>query len=171
MTHGAVCDSDAQASLQGGFRVNGFVGWMGTNGQLTFNSHLRTDTYLVPGNKVGDALRRGSKVVDPDCDLYAKKAALVPVDDQVRTFFASHRGQTTRSSYAFVELYQCLQPFTVVEITPSGPRDLEPIPVEGSRIIESGIFRVDQILGPIFDADAVGSCAEGHMTAACHLVD
>jgi hypothetical protein len=170
MTSGAVCDADAQAWLQAGFRVNGYVGWMGENGQLIFNRHLRTDVYLVPGNVVGDALRRGSTVVDPDCDLYADKAALVPVDDNVRTFLASHRGQTTTASYALVERYKSSQPCNVVEVTASGPKLLESQPIEGSIIIESGSFRVDPVLGPIFYADAVGSCSPGKMTAACSLV-
>ena len=173
MTQGKVCDSDVQTWLQADFSVNSFVGWMGQQGrdELLLNSHLRTDAYFAPGNKVGDALRSGSRVVDPDCDLYADKAALVPVSDDIETFFASHLGQHTTSSYAFVERYRSSQPCTVIEITSDGVvRNLESVPIEGSIIIESGKFVHEPVLGSIFYADAVGSCTLGKLTRACRLV-
>jgi hypothetical protein len=170
LTNGAVCDSDAQALLQADFRVDGYVGWLGENVQLGFNPHLRTDAYLAPGNKVGDALRAGHQVIDPPCDRYAVRAALIPVDDTLRTFFWAHQRQTTTSSYALVEYFSSPLPCVVVEITPTGPMELIPLPVEGTIVIETGGMRGDRVLGDIWFTDAVGSCRPGATLPVCQAV-
>jgi hypothetical protein len=162
LTNGAVSDAEAQSLLRADLRANGYIGWMEAHDQVGFNHHLRGDSFIA--GSASDAMKAHQPIEDPACDLYPSKAALVPVDEALRSFLAG-RGFTTARSYALALTYA--GPCTVTAMTPGGARVLSAIPPQGGTGIEVGSVVRDPVLGDIWVAEAGRSCPGGSTLPFC----
>jgi len=167
LTHGGMSDADAAALAIALYRQSAFIGWMEASVQPKFNDHLRdTGEFNTP---VGEASRRGEVVVNPPCDLYPVKVAVVPVDQAILDFQTS-LGYRVTSAFAVVEQYQ--GPCAITAQTPNGPRIVGSFGDPNPPVIETGQVRSDPILGPLYYSESKNVCPPGASggPAACRVL-
>jgi DNA-binding XRE family transcriptional regulator len=153
LTLGAVCDRDAQLWLRADYRSSAYFGWLTANRQVGLDRHLHEDVFLT--GKVGEEVRAGDQVIYDPCYLYAARAALVPVDDQLQHLLMADQQPTTTARYALVEYLAA--PCSTTDIAPGKParRDVSTKP---ETIIEPGVLRNDPLLGDIWYSEALYVC-------------
>lgn len=158
MTNGGLSDADAEALAWAEYRENAFVGWLEAHTQPGLNDHVRVHGLF--NGVLGNTVRAGTSVIDPRCDLYAARMAVVPVDPSVGAFEAG-KGYTVSAPYALVDLYPA-----GCAITTAGGQTL--FSEQSNTVaVETGAIRHDDVLGDIFYAESGRDCAASTQIPAC----
>ena len=162
-TKGAVADADAQKWALAVNRTGVWLRWSEANDQFQLTTHLESPQ--VVNGIVDAAMRRGTRVTDPDCDLFAQRYLLVANDVQGTSFFSSF-GQSIRDMYVFIERYP--GPCAITVDSQSGStQTLLATPVALSSISAGNVLD-DPVLGDIWFGDGAALCTtRGAPTAWC----
>jgi hypothetical protein len=154
-TRGAVGDADAQAWALAANRTGMWLRWSEANDQ--FGLTTRIEGSKVVNAEIDQQMRHGTRVLDPDCDLFAQKYRLFPMTDEGRSFFAAF-GELTHDSYVLVEQYP--GPCAITGKGATGQLQTLLSTPTATVSISAGQAREDPVLGTIWFGDGAGFCTD-----------
>lgn len=162
-TRGAVSDADAQAWALAVNRTGMWLRWSEANDQYALTTYL--EARQVVNATLDQAMRRGTSVIDPDCDLFATQYRLFPLTTEGSAFFTSF-GQATHDSYVFVERYP--GPCAILGKDAAGSTHTLLSTPNSVVSLSAGTVRHDPLLGDIWFGDGAAFCTNsGAPTAWC----
>lgn len=164
-TNGAVSDADARALALAANTTGVWLRWSEANSQYQLTRHI--ESAQVVNASIEQLLRQGTKVVDPDCDLFADKYEVFAMSPEGSAFFQSFGQATDHDAVVLVEYYPgpC-----AIEEQPSGG-SLRTLVATPSAVVSvaTGSVHHDPVLGAIWFADGAAFCSSrGAPNAWCN---
>jgi hypothetical protein len=162
-TQGVVSDTEAQSWATAANRTGIWLRWSELNDQYSLTTRIESSQVI---NATLDKLMRGgTSVIDPDCDLFAQKYVLFPMNSGGTQFFSSF-GETTQDAYVLVEHYP--GPCAILASNPGGGTHTVAATPNPTVSISAGVVRHDPLLGDLWFADGAAFCTDrGAPTSWC----
>ena len=156
MTNGAVSDADAQSWANASNRDSGWYKWAEANDQPAFLRHL-VGAALIAYRNEQQALAAGAVIQLARLQSLPTSNSLYPISPADQAFF-QRKGLPAHNHFALIVAYA--GPCSETVTYPDGHSHTIQASTGPTVVFVAGEFRADSVLGPLWYADASGSCQD-----------